>query len=142
MENHYRALLTHRGADGEEIRRQYLKLARKFHPDKGGSVEQFAPLAEAYSVLSNAENKRAYDARLALLSAVCVRCKGSGFLRVQRSMREVNKYPCEKCGGSGCDEGNTEKAKVICCKKAATGSAKTRASAKGRGGIPEGSPGK
>lgn len=51
-------------ADGKEIRKCYLKLAREVHPDKNPSPEanaQFQRLGHAYSVLGDENKRREYD---------------------------------------------------------------------------------
>ncbi len=35
-----------------EIKKAYRKLARKWHPDKGGNIEVFRPIKEAYDILT------------------------------------------------------------------------------------------
>ena len=75
--NHYETLLVSTFASDEEIRRAYLKLALRCHPDKFGrrrqqeeeeedkeedaNKEQFQQISEAYGVLSNPELRRRYD---------------------------------------------------------------------------------
>ena len=76
--NHYETLLVSTFASDEEIRRAYLKLALRCHPDKFGrrrqqeeeeeedkeedaNKEQFQLISEAYGVLSNPELRRRYD---------------------------------------------------------------------------------
>lgn len=63
--DYYTILGVPRDADGSAIRQAYRTLARKFHPDlNGGDPEAertFKELNEAYSVLSDAEKRRAYD---------------------------------------------------------------------------------
>jgi curved DNA-binding protein CbpA len=39
------------GADADEIKRAYRKLARQYHPDAGGDAEDFKKLQEAYEAL-------------------------------------------------------------------------------------------
>ena len=45
-----------------QIRRAYRNLASKQHPDKGGDVEAFRSLQQAYEVLSDGGKRREYDA--------------------------------------------------------------------------------
>ncbi|KAL1876944.1 hypothetical protein Daus18300_002551 [Diaporthe australafricana] len=45
------------------IKRQYTKLALEMHPGKGGSLEQFQVISNAYQFLSNLEKKTAFDHR-------------------------------------------------------------------------------
>ena len=77
--NHYETLLVSTFASEEEIRRAYLKLALRCHPDKFGrrrrqqeeeeedkeeedaNKERFQQISEAYGVLSNPELRRRYD---------------------------------------------------------------------------------
>ncbi|GIX61684.1 DnaJ protein, putative [Babesia caballi] len=47
-----------------EIKRQYYKLAKEYHPDKTGdakSAEKFMKLGEAYQVIGDEERRRMYD---------------------------------------------------------------------------------
>ncbi len=55
----FKVLGLERGADKEECRRAYLKLSRKYHPDKGGSEEDFKAISRAHEVLTD-ERKRQY----------------------------------------------------------------------------------
>ncbi|MET4061512.1 hypothetical protein ABIB35_003085 [Arthrobacter sp. UYP6] len=56
-------------ATTDQIKTAYRKAARATHPDHGGSAETFHVIAEAYEVLSNPEQKAAYDLRLGRGSA-------------------------------------------------------------------------
>ena len=58
----YDRLGVARGADGGEIRKAYMKLARTHHPDKGGDVEEFKHIQRAYEVLSDEKRRSFYDA--------------------------------------------------------------------------------
>ncbi|GAA4197932.1 curved DNA-binding protein [Streptosporangium oxazolinicum] len=61
----YEILGVRRGASQEDIQRAYRKLARANHPDvnKDPSAEdRFKEVSEAYSVLSDPETRRRYDA--------------------------------------------------------------------------------
>lgn len=47
----------------DEIKRQYKKLAMKYHPDKGGDKDKFQKLNEAFEVIGNQEKRKVYDNR-------------------------------------------------------------------------------
>ncbi|CAD7939469.1 unnamed protein product, partial [Amoebophrya sp. A25] len=65
---HYDTLGVGKSAGGDEIKKQYRKLALKWHPDKNkGSreaEETFKRVAEAYSVLQDAQKRKEYDAQI------------------------------------------------------------------------------
>ncbi len=71
--DHYRVLGVSRDADEETIRSRYRLLARTYHPDRwaGADVQQqeivrqlFARIEQAYTVLSDPGQRRAYDHEL------------------------------------------------------------------------------
>src|SRR6201999_4615261 len=63
--DYYDILGVAKGADADEIKKAYRKMAIKYHPDKNQgdkqAEENFKEAAEAYEVLSNAEKRRRYD---------------------------------------------------------------------------------
>jgi len=62
--DYYEILGVTRGADADEVKRAYRKLARKFHPDvskERNAEERFKEVQEAYEVLRDAEKRAAYD---------------------------------------------------------------------------------
>jgi len=62
MRDYYEILGIKKGANLEEVKAAYRRLAHKFHPDRpGGDASKFKEINEAYSVLSNNEKRAQYD---------------------------------------------------------------------------------
>lgn len=63
--DYYEVLGLSRECTLEDIKREYRKLARKYHPDVNNgnpeAEEKFKEISEAYAVLSNEERRRKYD---------------------------------------------------------------------------------
>lgn len=59
--NYYEVLGVKKDANADEIKKAFRRLARKHHPDAGGSEEKFKEINEAYEVLSDAEKRAQYD---------------------------------------------------------------------------------
>jgi curved DNA-binding protein len=62
--DYYEILGVTRGADADEVKRAYRKLARKFHPDvskEKNAEEKFKEVQEAYEVLRDTDKRAAYD---------------------------------------------------------------------------------
>jgi molecular chaperone DnaJ len=63
--DYYDVLGVSKGASLDEIKKAYRKLAMQHHPDQNpgdkAAEEKFKEAAEAYSVLSDADKRRAYD---------------------------------------------------------------------------------
>ena len=61
----YATLGVDRKASDEEIKKAYRKLARQYHPDRNAgdkdAEERFKEVQEAYSILSDAEKRKAFD---------------------------------------------------------------------------------
>ena len=56
----YSDLELQRGASADDARKAYLKLSRKYHPDKGGSEDKFKSIQRAYEVLGDEKKKGLY----------------------------------------------------------------------------------
>jgi molecular chaperone DnaJ len=63
--DYYEVLGVGKGAGEQELKSAYKRLARQFHPDLNAgdaeAEEKFKEVAEAYAVLSNAEQRARYD---------------------------------------------------------------------------------
>ena len=65
FKDYYQVLGVARGANAEEIKKSFRKLARQYHPDvaknKKEAEEKFKEINEAYEVLSDADKRKKYD---------------------------------------------------------------------------------
>jgi len=61
MRDLYKELGVEKNASNQEIKKSYRQLARQLHPDKSGDQERMKLINEAYSVLSDSENRQRYD---------------------------------------------------------------------------------
>ena len=74
----------------EEIRKAYKNKAKKAHPDKGGSNEEFLKLREAYDCLIDKKKRKEYINKLMSLKKPTFSLKGGSFGRT------VNYYIFDK----------------------------------------------
>ncbi len=80
--SHYETLGIPSNADLTAIKKAYKKLSLKNHPDRGGDTCEFQKISEAYGVLSDPEQKRAYDNPFASIFS------GQGFFDTANSSSE------------------------------------------------------
>lgn len=69
MKNYYEILGVEKNCDEDDLRRNYRKLAMKYHPDHNPddpeAQEKFKEIAEAYGVLSDPTKRKKYDVFIA-----------------------------------------------------------------------------
>jgi len=71
--NYYEVLDLNFPSETSKIKKAYRKLSLKFHPDKGGSEEDFNLVREAYEILSDVNLRRVYN-RLGKIDFTCPDC--------------------------------------------------------------------
>ena len=76
-DSHYTVLGVEKTASPEELKKAYVSLVKQYHPDRAGNDEakkdeyneRLLKIMAAYEVLSNAEQRKAYDAELSAEAA-------------------------------------------------------------------------
>jgi molecular chaperone DnaJ len=130
--DYYEVLGVNKDASADEIKKDYRKLALKYHPDKNpddASAEaMFKEASEAYETLSNSEKKQAYDqfghggprnmdgfyrqpqrtgGNLRLLVTITLEEAYTGTIKQEKYHRKINCDVCSGLGGTGKSTCNT-----------------------------------
>lgn len=82
--NYYEILEVNRKSSDQDIKLNFRRLAKEYHPDKNkepGAEEKFKDINEAYAVLTDAEKRRKYDRQVARY--------GYGFANVESGLQDV-----------------------------------------------------
>lgn len=82
--NYYEILEVNRKSSDQDIKLNFRRLAKEYHPDKNkeaGAEEKFKDINEAYAVLMDAEKRRKYDRQVAKY--------GYGFANVESSLQDL-----------------------------------------------------
>jgi hypothetical protein len=106
-ENYYKVLGLKKEASGEDIKKSYRNLAKQYHPDKNpqdreNAEKKFIEISKAYEILSDPQQKAAYDDELSMnsrsgqFSSFGNNQRGGGFNRAQQWRNQRN-------GGAGGD---------------------------------------
>ena len=61
MKDYYNILDINKDASDNQIKKAYHKLVWINHSDKGGNVDKFIEILEAYNILSNKYTRESYD---------------------------------------------------------------------------------
>lgn len=66
MKDLYKILGLKKDASAEEVKKSYFEMAKKYHPDSAdeSEVKKFYEVSEAYQILSDKEERKAYDLTL------------------------------------------------------------------------------
>ena len=82
--NYYEILEVNRKSSDQDIKLNFRRLAKEYHPDKNktaGAEEKFKDINEAYAVLMNPEKRRKYDRQVAKY--------GYGFANLESGLQDV-----------------------------------------------------
>lgn len=82
--NYYAILEVNRKSSDQDIKLNFRRLAKVYHPDKNkepGAEEKFKDVNEAYAVLTDAEKRRKYDRQVAKY--------GYGFANIESGLEKV-----------------------------------------------------
>ena len=127
----YKDLQLNNNATDNEIKQQYKKLAKKYHPDRNnGKEEQFKKIQNAYEILSDKQKKHEYDNRnnrrpVNIFSSMfrnfnvkldkTVKINSDINITIKFKLSEIfnggkrqvtynRKIQCTKCNGIGCEK--------------------------------------
>ena len=82
--NYYEILEVNRKSSDQDIKLNFRRLAKEYHPDKNKSAEaedKFKDINEAYAVLMDPEKRRKYDRQVAKY--------GYGFANLESGLQDV-----------------------------------------------------
>lgn len=100
MINLYSVLQVRPQCSADELKSAYRRCARDAHPDRQGDAERFQRVQEAYTILSNPEQRALYDrARRAWMQKIgAVECSGCGHAnRITRRPAAGETVRCAHC---------------------------------------------
>lgn len=93
----YGILEVEMDAKADEIKQAYIKMAKKNHPDQGGSSEKFQEITRAYEILYSKDTRKEYD--LYYLKKSMDEFKGDDIIRLRdefKNFKASNNKPITK----------------------------------------------
>lgn len=99
MQTHYEILNVVPSASLEELNAAYRQVARRAHPDLGGSADDIALVNSVMAVLRDPIQRRRYDQGLDFLLTKCKDCSGRGRSVVWKGHSVLE--TCQTCKGRG-----------------------------------------
>ena len=103
MINPWQILGIHRASTPDETREAYFALAKKHHPDVGGSVETFTRINQAWNILTMPPYPLSvFIKKMQMSYSECVACRAKGYSLRSKSITAAIRTPCQDCGGAGC----------------------------------------
>lgn len=86
----------------DEIKQAFRDLARKLHPDLNpGREEEMVAVNDAYKLLIDPKERRAYRAKLEFTMDKCSKCSGEGVTFMQKGFTVRIQRRCGVCNGRG-----------------------------------------
>ena len=102
LKNLYVVLGVSEDATSSEIKKSYRSLSLVHHPDKGGSIEKFQELNDAYESLSDPKTRAAYDE---MLKAIRLQLE-NGYSELLKQRRREEREAQEQDKEEGQEEGH------------------------------------
>ncbi len=99
--NYYAVLNVWATATDAQIKEAYRNACRDAHPDRGGSADVFAEIAEAYHAIKNVDLRVDLAEKFAFVGDLCTSCSGTGAQRKTISFTEAAFSQCSPCRGAG-----------------------------------------
>ena len=94
--NYYKVLGVHHDISDREIIDRYRDLAMVHHPDRGGDMDEFTQLNEAYHTLKDYRKRELYDNILRIRNA-CPTCLGSELVKRRVGFTKSKIVRCPDC---------------------------------------------
>ena len=102
--SYYQIMGVARTFTAAQLKTNWHALSRQLHPDRNlteDTTEAFAEVSAAYATLSDPTMRKAYDAKLDLLTVRCPACNGEGQIFKQCGFSARRSSICPDCNGAG-----------------------------------------
>lgn len=109
MINPWKILGVHRKSSDEEVRDNYLAMAKLYHPDKikvgargsDAAYNTFLLATKSYNMIKNKVVRNVNIGHLKVECDDCTKCWGAGVTTRSRGLTGKEYTACKGCGGSG-----------------------------------------